>query len=116
MSGIWHILVLAIVLGFATLVFLPRFMKFAEAAEQEKRMNRIAAGTETIKVGDMRHDGSDGELSITLYEQHGDIDFTEFESLTPEVINEIEEWNRENPTITIYDDDVVIEDYKKVDK
>ena len=115
-SGIWHILVLAIVLGFATLVFLPRFMKFAEAAEQEKRMNRIAAGTETIKVGDMRHDGSDGVLSITLYEQHGDIDFTEFESLTPEVINEIEEWNRENPTITIYDDDVVIEDYKKVDK
>ena len=116
MSGMWLILVLALILGFATLVFLPRFMKFAEAAEAEKRAARIAAGVETIKVGDMRRDGSDGELSITLYEQHGDIDFNEFESLTPEAINEIEEWNRQNPTVTIYDDDVVIENYKRVEK
>ena len=116
MSGMWHILVLALILGFATLVFLPRFMKFAEAAEAEKRAARIAAGVETIKVGDMLRDGRDGELSITLYEQHGDIDFNEFESLTPEAINEIEEWNRQNPTVTIYDDDVVIENYKRVEK
>ncbi len=116
MSGVWHIVVLALILGFVALVFMPRFMRFAEAAEAEKRAARIAAGQETIKVGDMRRDGSDGELSITLYEQHGDIDFTEFESLTPEVINEIEEWNRQNPTVTIYDDDVTIENYKRVEK
>ena len=53
--------------------------------------------------------------SVVLNEQHGDIDFREFESLTPEAINEIEEWNRQNPTLTIYDDDVVIEDGKVVE-
>ena len=53
-------------------------------------------------------------MSITLYEKHGDIDFTEFQSLTPEAINEIEEWNRQNPSLNIYDDDVEIENYKKV--
>jgi hypothetical protein len=52
---------------------------------------------------------------VVLNEQHGDIDFREFESLTPEAINEIEEWNRQNPTLTIYDDDVVIEDGKVVE-
>ena len=103
-------------MGFAALVFFPRFMKFVDRANEEKRLARIAAGEETIKVGDMRRDGSEGVLSITLYEQHSDIDFTEFESLTPEAINEIEEWNRQNPTINIYDDDVEIENYKKVRK
>ena len=43
-----------------------------------------------------------------------DIDFTEFESLDAEAINEIEEWNRRNRSITIYDDDVKIEDGKRV--
>jgi hypothetical protein len=64
----------------------------------------------------MREDGSEGEVNITLYEKHGDIDFNEFETLTPEIINEIEEWNRQNRTLNIYDDDVEIENYKKVDK
>ena len=53
---------------------------------------------------------------VNVYEKHGDIDFTEFESLTPEAINEIEEWNRENPTINIYDNDVEIVNGKRVDK
>lgn len=116
LSGVWQLMAVALILGFAALVFFPRFMKFVDRANEEKRLARIAAGEETIKVGDMRRDGSDGVLSITLYEQHGDIDFTEFESLTPEAINEIEEWNRQNPTINIYDDDVEIENYKKVRK
>ena len=51
---------------------------------------------------------------VNVYEKHGDIDFTEFQSLTPEAINEIEEWNRQNPSLNIYDDDVEIENYKKV--
>jgi hypothetical protein len=106
---------LCIVLGFAMLIFLPRFMRFAEMANEEKMaMSSGAAQTESIKVGDMRKDGADGQVSITLYEKHGDIDFTEFQSLTPEAINEIEEWNRQNPSLNIYDDDVEIENYKKV--
>jgi hypothetical protein len=91
-------------------------MRFVEKASEEKLAAQRMESLETIKVGDMRKDGSDGELSITLYEKHGDIDFTEFESLTPEAINEIEEWNRENPTINIYDNDVEIVNGKRVDK
>ena len=116
LAGVWQYLVIAVVLGFAMLIFLPRFMRFAERANEEKLAAQRMENLETIKVGDMRKDGSDGELSITLYEKHGDIDFTEFESLTPEAINEIEEWNRENPTINIYDNDVEIVNGKRVDK
>lgn len=114
-TGILQYLAIAFVLGFAMLIFLPRFMRFAEMANEEKMaMSSGAAQTESIKVGDMRKDGADGQVSITLYEKHGDIDFTEFQSLTPEAINEIEEWNRQNPSLNIYDDDVEIENYKKV--
>ena len=116
MAGVMQYLVIALVLGFAMLIFLPRLMRFVERANEEKIAAQNADATQSIKVGDMRQDGSDGELSITLYEKHGDIDFTEFESLTPESINEIEEWNRQNPTLNIYDDDVEIENYKKIDK
>jgi hypothetical protein len=91
-------------------------MRFAERANEEKMASANPQTAETIKVGDMQLDGSDGDVSITLYEKHGDIDFTEFESLTPEAINEIEEWNRQNPTLNIYDDDVEIDNYKKVEK
>ena len=116
MSGIWQYLAIAVVLAFVVLIFVPRFMRFAERANEEKMAMATAEPTETIKVGDMREDGSDGEVNITLYEKHGDIDFNEFETLTPEIINEIEEWNRQNRTLNIYDDDVEIENYKKVDK
>lgn len=116
MSGVVQYLVIALVLGFAMLIFMPRLMRFVERANEEKLAQQQMTEVESIKVGDMRADGSDGELNITLYEKHGDIDFTEFESLTPEAINEIEEWNRQNPTLNIYSDDVEIEDYKKVDK
>ena len=116
LAGIWQYFAIAVVLGFAMLIFLPRFMRFVEKASEEKLAAQRMENLETIKVGDMRKDGSDGELSITLYEKHGDIDFTEFESLTPEAINEIEEWNRENPTINIYDNDVEIVNGNRVDK
>lgn len=116
MSGVFQYLVIALILGFAVLIFLPRFMRFAERANEEKMASANPQTAETIKVGDMQLDGSDGDVSITLYEKHGDIDFTEFESLTPEAINEIEEWNRQNPTLNIYDDDVEIDNYKKVEK
>ncbi|MBO5855485.1 MAG: hypothetical protein J6Q62_02350 [Alistipes sp.] len=116
MAGVVQYLVIALVLGFAMLIFLPRLMRFVERANEEKLAAQQTSEVESVKVGDMRRDGSDGDLSITLYEKHGDIDFNEFESLSPEAINEIEEWNRQNPTLNIYDDDVEIENYKRVEK
>ena len=53
---------------------------------------------------------------MILYEQHGDIDFTEFESLTPEVINEIEIFNMQTRSVNIYSDDVEIVDGKRVEE
>jgi type II secretory pathway pseudopilin PulG len=116
MAGVVQYLVIALVLGFAMLIFLPRLMRFVERANEEKLAAQQTSEVESVKVGDMRRDGSDGDLNITLYEKHGDIDFNEFESLSPEAINEIEEWNRQNPTLNIYDDDVEIENYKRVEK
>ena len=110
MAGMVRLLLIAVVLGFAMLIFLPRFVRFAERAQEEK-LGHVTTDVERVRV-----DESEDELTITLYEKHGDIDFTEFESLTPEIINEIEEWNREHPTLNIYDDDVEIVDYKRVDK
>ena len=110
MASMVRLLLIAVVLGFAMLIFLPRFVRFAERAQEEK-LGHVTTDVERVRV-----DESEDELTITLYEKHGDIDFTEFESLTPEIINEIEEWNREHPTLNIYDDDVEIVDYKCVDK
>ena len=110
MAGMVRLLLIAVVLGFAMLIFLPRFVRFAERAQEEK-LGHVTTDVERVRV-----DESEDELTITLYEKHGDIDFTEFESLTPEIINEIEEWNGEHPTLNIYDDDVEIVDYKRVDK
>ena len=110
MASMVRLLLIAVVLGFAMLIFLPRFVRFAERAQEEK-LGHVTTDVERVRV-----DESEDELTITLYEKHGDIDFTEFESLTPEIINEIEEWNREHPTLNIYDDDVEIVDYQCVDK
>ena len=110
MAGMVRLLLIAVVLGFAMLIFLPRFVRFAERAQEEK-LGHVTTDVERVRV-----DESEDELTITLYEKHGDIDFTEFESLTPDIINEIEEWNREHPTLNIYYDDVEIVYYKRVDK
>ena len=78
------------------------------------------AGENTEVVGTMSTDGTimadslAAPQQIILQEQHGDIDFTEFESLTPGSINEIEEWNTLHPNINIYPDDVEIVDGKRV--
>ena len=93
----------------AMLLFIPRFMRFVERANEEKLLQQggVAKSVKTIENED------DGAVSIILDERHGDIDFTEFESLTPEIINEIEEWQNSVGQITIYDDDVEIVDGKK---
>ena len=108
-EGLGRIAIIGVVMVVAMLVFLPRFMRFAERANEEKITKQgapIARATE-------RDD--DGTVSILLDERHGDIDFREFESLTPEVLNEIEEWQNSVGTINIYDDDVEIVDGKRVE-
>lgn len=108
-EGLGRIAAIAIVMVLAMLLFIPRFMRFVERANEEKLMEQdgVAKNTQALNSED------DGAVSIILDERHGDIDFTEFESLTPEIINEIEEWQNSVGKITIYDDDVEIVDGKK---
>lgn len=108
-EGLGRIALIAVAVVLAMLLFMPRFMRFVERANEEKLLQQggVVGGTATVKGSD------DGAVSIILDERHGDIDFTEFESLTPEIINEIEEWQNSVGEITIYDDDVEIVDGKK---
>ena len=108
-EGLGRIAAIAIVMVLAMLLFIPRFMRFVERANEEKLMEQggVAKNRQAL------HSEDDGAVSIILDERHGDIDFTEFESLTPEIINEIEEWQNSVGQITIYDDDVEIVDGKK---
>ena len=108
-EGLGRIAVIAVAMVFAMLIFLPRFMRFVERANEEKLLQQ---GGTVAKVKGAKTT-EEGSLSIILDERHGDIDFTEFESLTPEIINEIEEWQNSIGEITIYDDDVEIVDGKK---
>ena len=108
-EGLGRIALIAVAVVLAMLLFIPRFMRFVERANEEKLLQQggVVGGTATVERSD------DGAVSIILDERHGDIDFTEFESLTPEIINEIEEWQNSVGEITIYDDDVEIVDGKK---
>ena len=113
-SMIKYFVMAAVIVG-ATMILIPRFTRLVEyAMEYEETSGTQTPGVsiefETITVGEAGQVGS-----IILDEQHGDIDFREFESLSPELLNEIDEWNRQNPTLTIYDDDVEIVDYKRVE-
>jgi hypothetical protein len=90
-------------------------MLFPRILSTLERIMATQEGEAVDAYATMSADSVSGPRSVMLNEQHGDIDFREFESLTPEAINEIEEWNRQNPTLTIYDDDVVIEDGKVVE-
>ena len=108
-EGLGRIAAIAIVMVLAMLLFIPRFMRFVERANEEKLMEQGGVAKSAASV-DLEEEGA---VSIILDERHGDIDFTEFESLTPEIINEIEEWQNSVGEITIYDDDVEIVDGKK---
>lgn len=108
-EGLGRIAVIGVAMVLAMLFFIPRFMRFAERANEEKITQQSAVqGREAER-------SEDGSVSILLDERHGDIDFREFESLTPEALNEIEEWQNSVGTITIYDDDVEIVNGKRVE-
>lgn len=105
-----RLLLLAVVLVVvAMMLLLPRVMRFVEAANLEKMASQQPTERFDAVEGDV-------ERSIILNEQHADIDFREFETLSPEIINEIEEWQNSVGTITIYDDDVEIRDGRRVEK
>ena len=108
-EGLGRIAVIGVAMVLAMLFFIPRFMRFAERANEEKITQQNTAQSREAEKSE------DGSVSILLDERHGDIDFREFESLTPEALNEIEEWQNSVGTITIYDDDVEIVDGKRVE-
>lgn len=109
LAGVGRIVIIGVLMVVAIIFFLPRFVSFAErAAEEKKYAAAVAAGTVT-------ESDTTTVSRIVLYEKHGDIDFREFESLTPETINEMEEWQNSVGRINIYDDDVEIVDGKRVD-
>ena len=108
-EGLGRIAVIGVAMVLAMLFFIPRFMRFAERANEEKITQQNTAQSREAEKSE------DGSVSILLDERHGDIDFREFESLTPEALNEIEEWQNSVGRITIYDDDVEIVDGKRVE-
>lgn len=109
---------LVILVGMGIMYLFPRVTAILERIMQDP--NAVESVEEASMSADttMSADGNAVEAvprNIILNEQHGDIDFTEFKTLSPEIINEIEEWNRQHPNITIYSNDVEIVDGKRVE-
>lgn len=109
---------LVILVGMGIMYVFPRVTAILERIMQDP--NAVESVEEASMSADttMSADGNAVEAvprKIILNEQHGDIDFTEFKTLSPEIINEIEEWNRQHPNITIYSNDVEIVDGKRVE-
>lgn len=109
---------LVILVGMGIMYLFPRVTAILERIMQDP--NAVESVEEASMSADttMSADGNAVEAvsrKIILNEQHGDIDFTEFKTLSPEIINEIEEWNRQHPNINIYSNDVEIVDGKRVE-
>ncbi|MBQ2239723.1 MAG: hypothetical protein II322_02785 [Alistipes sp.] len=104
----YGILIVVVGMGFAYIM--------PHATEILTRFMNAGQNTEVVD-GEMTM-GADSTMvapTMILNEQHEDIDFTEFESLTPEALNEIEVYNMLHPNINIYPDDVEIVDGKRVE-
>ena len=108
MGSLRNLILLAAIAVVLFVLLFPRIMRFVEYAAEEKMTYQQTLNGEVVNAAD-----STSTPTITLYEKHGDIDFNEFESLSPEIINEIEEWQNSVGEITIYDDDVEIKDGKR---
>lgn len=101
---------LIIVVGLGISYLMPRILGVLE------RIMAVEQGAEVVAADtSMSSDGESAPRSVLLNEQHGDIDFREFETLSPEIINEIEEYNMQTRSVTIYSDDVEIVDDKRVE-
>ena len=105
---------LIVVVGLGLLYLMPRVVgiltRFMNAGENTEVVETYSAD------GDIVADTLAAPQRIILNEQHGDIDFTEYEDLDAEAINEIEEYNRQTRSVTIYSDDVEIVDGKRVEE
>ncbi len=103
----YGILIVAVGLGFAYIM--------PHATEFITRFINAGGNTEVVE-GEATYSADSTMVApnVILNEQHGDIDFTEFETLSPEIINEIEVYNMQTRSVTIYSDDVLIEDGKVV--
>ena len=100
---------LIIVVGLGISYLMPRVLGMLE------RIMAVEQGAEVVATdATMSSDSMSVPRSVVLNEQHGDIDFREFETLSPEIINEIEEYNMQTRSVTIYSDDVEIVDGKVV--
>jgi hypothetical protein len=100
---------LIIVVGLGISYLMPRILGVLE------RIMAVEQGAEVVATdASMSSDSLYAPRSVVLNEQHGDIDFREFETLSPEIINEIEEYNMQTRSVTIYSDDVEIVDGKVV--
>ena len=102
---------LIVVVGLCFAYIMPR------ATEILTRFMDAGEATEVVE-GEVMY-GADSTIvrpNMILNEQHGDIDFTEFESLTPEAINEIEIFNMQTRSVNIYPNDVEIVDGKRVEE
>lgn len=109
-SRIRNLCFVAIFLGVMVMLLYPRIMRFVEyAAEEKMEYEQSLTGVQSYEAD------TTATPTIMLYEKHEDIDFNEFESLSPEIINEIEEWQNSVGTINIYDDDVEIVDGKRTE-
>lgn len=107
---------LIIVVGLAMMYLFPRVTSILERIMQDPNaVESVETSAEGRTFSSDTESPTEGGMTMILNEQHGDIDFTEFETLTPEIINEIEEWNQ-NHTLTIYSDDVEIVDGKRVEE
>lgn len=104
-----NLALVAIVVVVAILLLYPRFISFVVRANEEKEAKQAVTTTVSMPGDSLTY------TPIMLNEQHGDIDFREFESLTPELLNEIDEFNSTFKSINIYSDDVKIENNKRVE-
>ena len=107
---VFRLVVIASVVVVAAMMLYPKIISFAERANREKEARQM------VDEGVVGVQDSLTSPTITLHEMVEDIDFREFESLDADAIREIEEFNRRNRSITIYDDNVEIEDGKRVIK
>lgn len=100
---------LIIVVGLGISYLMPRILGMLERILVTEQGAQVEYNDAT-----MSSDSLSAPRSVVLNEQHGDIDFREFETLSPEIINEIEEYNMQTRSVTIYSDDVEIVDGKVV--
>lgn len=105
----------------AILLFYPRLVSFIERANEEKQTK---AQAETMAIEQAKAQraldslGTESDISLGQMRKfmvnESIMTMDGIETLSPELLDEIDEWNNKN-SLTIYDDDVLIKDGHRVD-